>query len=110
MQNSKLKNSIVLRGMASNVVDEAIVILKPNIKIKNMQRVKKSIDKTESTTKELIVKEAENVINEYVNKLNEKPIKSKISKLENKIKILKITNIMFFVILIISVLIKINLW
>ncbi len=109
MQNSKLKNSIVLRGMASNVVDEAIVILKPNIKIKNMQRVKKSIDKTESTTKELIVKEAENVINEYVNKLNEKPIKSKISKLENKIKILKITNIMFFVILIISVLIKINL-
>lgn len=109
MQNSKLKNSIVLRGMASNVVDEAIVILKPNIKIKNMQRVKKSLDKTESTTKELIVKEAENVINEYVNKLNEKPIKSKISKLENKIKILKITNIMFFVILIISVLIKINL-
>ena len=31
MENNKIKNTIVLRGMASNVVDEAIVILKPNI-------------------------------------------------------------------------------
>ena len=29
---NKLKNIIVLKGMSSNVVDEAIVILKPNIK------------------------------------------------------------------------------
>ena len=110
MQNSKLKNSIILRGMASNVVDEAIVILKPNIKIKDMQKTKKMIDKSENISRDLIVKEAENVVNEYVNKLNEKPMKNKISKLENKIKILKLTNIMFFIILIISVLIKINFW
>ncbi len=108
MQNSKLKNSIILRGMASNVVDEAIVILKPNIKIKDMQKTKKMIDKNENISRDLIVKEAENIVNEYVNKLNEKPMKNKISKLENKIKILKLTNIMFFIILIISVLIKIN--
>lgn len=110
MQNSKLKNSIILRGMASNVVDEAIVILKPNIKIKNLQRAKKTMEKTDNSTKDLIVKEAENVISEYINKLNEKNSKGKIRKLENKIRILRITNIMFFIILIISVFIKFNLW
>ena len=72
MQNSKLKNSIVLRGMASNVVDEAIVILKPNIKIKNFQKVKNQKISKESNGKDFIVKEAENVINEYINRLNEK--------------------------------------
>ena len=60
----------------------------------------------ESNGKDFIVKEAENVINEYINKLNEKSSKNKISKLENKIKILRITNIMFFIILIISILIS----
>ena len=33
MQLSKKKNTIVLKGMASNVVDEAIVVLKPNVKL-----------------------------------------------------------------------------
>ena len=42
MQNSRLKNSIVLRGMASNIVDEAIVILKPNVKIKSKEILKGS--------------------------------------------------------------------
>ena len=106
MQNSKLKNSIVLREMASNVVDEAIVILKPNIKIKNFQKVKNSKNSKETGGKDFIIKEAENVINEYINKLNEKSSKSKILKLENKIKILRVTNIMFFIILIISILIS----
>ena len=45
----------------------------------------------------------------YIKKLNEKNSKGKIRKLENKIRILRITNIMFFIILIISVFIKFNL-
>lgn len=106
MQNSRLKNSIVLRGMASNVVDEAIVILKPNIKIKNFQKVKNQKLSKDTEGKDFIIKEAENVINEYVNKLNEKSSKNKILKLESKIKILRLINIMFFIILIISILIS----
>ena len=66
VQNSRLKNSIILRGMASNVVDEAIVILKPNIKIKKMEL---------SKNKGIV---------------------------EKKLKILKISNILLFMILIIS--------
>ena len=92
--------------MASNVVDEAIVILKPNIKIKNFQKVKNQKLSKDTEGKDFIIKEAENVINEYVNKLNEKSSKNKILKLESKIKILRLINIMFFIILIISILIS----
>ena len=41
MQNKKLKNTIVLKGMASNIVEEAIVVLKPNVKLKQKEFVEK---------------------------------------------------------------------
>ena len=107
MQNSKLKNSIILRGMASNVVDEAIVILKPNIKVKKFEHSKNSQVQEYNYSKDFIVKETENVIIEYINKISEKNSESKIKKLQNKIKILRIINIMFFIALLIITVLKI---
>lgn len=107
MQNSRLKNSIVLKGMASNVVDEAIVILKPNIKVKKLEHAKSFKEK--SNTKEFIVKEAEHVILEYVNKINHEAILKENKKLIKKTKKLQLINIMFFSILILLiVLINLN--
>lgn len=106
MQNSKLKNSIVLRGMASNIVDEAIVILKPNIKIKKMEALKNQQLHEKDTSKNFILKEAEHVILEYVNKINEKDYNKSINNLKSKIKKLRLINIAFLILLIISVLIK----
>ena len=68
MENNKVKNTIVLRGMASNVVDEAIVILKPNVKIKKTQVVNNIREKNNS--KELILKEAEYIVSEYINRIS----------------------------------------
>lgn len=106
MQNSKLKNSIVLRGMASNIVDEAIVILKPNIKIKKMEVAKNPQLHEKDTSKNFILKEAEHVILEYMNKINEKDYNSSIKNMKSKIKKLRIINVMFFILLIISILLK----
>ncbi len=97
MQNSRLKNSIVLRGMASNIVDEAIVILKPNVKIKSKEILKGSKFNNKRTEKGLIINEAEHIILEYVSKINEKDLFNKRKKLENKNKILKISNIIFII-------------
>lgn len=97
MQNSRLKNSIVLRGMASNIVDEAIVILKPNIKIKSKELMKGNKIKDKKTEKNLIVTEAEHIILDYIEKINQKEISHKRKYLENKNKVLKITNIIFIV-------------
>ena len=50
MQINKMKNMIVIENFASNVVEEAFVILKPNIKIEE--------NKVESVKAETILKEA----------------------------------------------------
>lgn len=97
MQNSRLKNSIILRGMSSNIVDEAIVILKPNIKIKSKEFSKNGKVKERKIEKSFIVNEAEHVILEYINKINEKNIYNKKKYLEINNKILKISNIIFII-------------
>lgn len=104
MENNKIKNTIVLRGMASNVVDEAIVILKPHIKIKKTQVVNNIREKNNS--KEMILKEAEHIVSEYVNKISVKEIENEKISLERKVKKLKIISFMFFIILIITIFIK----
>ena len=104
MENNKIKNTIVLRGMASNVVDEAIVILKPHIKIRKTQVVNNIREKNNS--KELILKEAEHIVSEYVNKISVKEIENEKMILEKKVKKLKIISFIFFVILIITVFVK----
>ncbi len=104
MENNKIKNTIVLRGMASNVVDEAIVILKPNVKIKKTQTIKSVREKNSS--KELILKEAEHIISEYVDRISAKENERIKLELEKKVKKLKIIIAMFFVILVIMAIIK----
>ena len=105
MENNKIKNTIVLRGMASNVVDEAIVILKPHVKIKKTQVLNNNI-REKSASKELILKEAERIISEYINKISIKEIENEKLELEKKIKKLKLISFMFFIILVITVIIK----
>ena len=58
MQINKMKNMIVLNNLPSNVVEEAFVVLKPNIKFEN--------NKIENSKIENVLKEAENVVSSYV--------------------------------------------
>lgn len=104
MENNKIKNTIVLRGMASNVVDEAIVILKPHIKIKKTQVVNNIREKNNS--KELILKEAEHIVSEYVNRISVKEIENEKFRLEKKVKKLQVILFVFFIILVTTILIK----
>lgn len=104
MENNKIKNTIVLRGMASNVVDEAIVILKPNVKIKKTQTIKNVKEKNSS--KELILKEAEHIVSEYVNRISTDELKKENMRLEKKNLKLKIISVIFVILLIITVIVK----
>ncbi len=65
---NQMKNMIVLKNLPSNIIEEAFVVLKPNKKVKvtkqkNMEKEKETI---EERTNEYIVKEAEIVINDYL--------------------------------------------
>lgn len=99
MNISNMKNIIVLRNLPSNLVDEAIVVLKENKKVKkyqyaddikgnNVDKQKKKTDKTADNTKEYIIKEAELVVNNYLSNLETKSPKWKnnVKKLEKKYK------------------------
>ena len=68
MEESKLKNMVVLKNLPSNLVEEAIVILKANKKVKKLEKIDKDM-KNEShkvqndvNKKDFVVKEAQLVI------------------------------------------------
>ena len=97
MEVSNMKNIIVLKNLPSNLVEEAIVILKTNKEAKKLEYIEKnSISKENNNkkTKEYMIKEAECVISSYISNI-EKSKNDKIPKLniERKYKVLKIYGI-----------------
>lgn len=85
MNNLDMKNIIVLKDLPSNIIDEAIVILKDN-KIKKRE---KSENENEFINTN-VISEAQNVISEYIERLerpkkerqNEKKLLLKYKKLQ----------------------------
>ncbi len=100
MNNLDMKNIIVLKDLPSNIIDEAIVILKDN-KIKGK-------DKTDDTNQYIntnIINEAQNVISEYIESLERPKIeKQNERKLVLKCKKLQLFSVLLTGILIINVL------
>lgn len=106
MQLSKMKNIIVLKGMSSNVVDEAIVVLKPNVKLKQSEYNAKGKRSPDDKNKKMIVtKEAENTINMYVKRLQKESKMLENHQLKMKYKFLQICNIALILTIMIAALI-----
>ncbi len=103
MNNLDMKNIIVLKDLPSNIIDEAIVILKDN-KIKKKENSESTNDYSINTN---IINEAQNVITEYIERL-EQPKKDKQNerKLLLKYKKLQIFTILLTGMMIISFLIS----
>ena len=76
METSNLKNMVVLKNLPSNIVDEAIIVLKTNKKAKKLQKIEKNNKTTENEEnkkdKEYILKEAEMLVNNYISKIENK--------------------------------------
>lgn len=124
MNISNMKNIIVLKNLPSNLVDEAIVVLKENKKVKKYQYVdgsktektgkdqkkaQKNIDNSnEKNSNEYILKEAEMVVNNYISSLETKSTKWKnnMKKLEKRYRQSIKLNIILGVITIISLILS----
>lgn len=76
MESSNMKNMVVLKNLPSNLVEEAIVILKSSKKVKKLEKIdkKNKINQTEPIQKEkdYILKEAEMLVSSYISKLEDK--------------------------------------
>lgn len=109
MNTNQMKNMIVLKNLPSNIVEEAIIILKNNKKIKSLDRVEKQTGNSmeKQSSGEYIVKEAEIVIGNYLSKIEkEKQMKSySVRQIENRYKRMKILSIVLGMIVIVNVII-----
>ena len=95
MEDNNLKNIVVLKNLPSNIVEEAIVVLKGN-KIKLPEHVENKKESNIKTgTKDYILKEAEMVVTNYLSSIeNRKPMNSnKLNIIEKRYKRLKFISI-----------------
>lgn len=94
MNTSQMKNMVVLKNLPSNIVEEAIIILKPNKKAKKLQYTKNREETEKNQEKnDYIVKEAEMLINKYLEEIEERKTSKKKSNWEKKYHIQKYISI-----------------
>lgn len=91
MDIGQMKNIVVLKNLPSNIVDEAIVVLKHNKKVKNIQYTKKAenVMKEKKQENGYIVKEAEMLINKYIKEMEGSKNLNKTRNWEKKYNIQK---------------------
>ena len=88
MDINNMKNIVVLKNLPSNMVEEAFVILKGNVKVhkKHLLDNKKSNNEKKecNITNDCVIKEAEMIIQEYIDKIEKKSFEN--TKLNVQIK------------------------
>ena len=94
MEASKMKNMVVLKNLPSNLVEEAIVILKSSKKVKKLEKIdqKKKSNAINPIQKEkdYILKEAEMLVASYISQLEDNQIKKEEQKMKNNKKYIRL--------------------
>lgn len=99
MNTGGMKNIVILKDLPSNLVEEAIVFLKENQKLKKPELIDmevkkqnaKGVAKTEKNPKDYIINEAQMLIADYISKVenSHKNEEYPYKKLKKKYRLLK---------------------
>ena len=99
MENSNLKNMVILKNLPSNIVEEAIVILKSNKEAKKLEKIEKNkkSEKKENNKKDkdYVLKEAEMLVSSYIRRLENTNKQKNIKTSKNNKKYLRLKNYAF---------------
>ena len=110
MESSDMKNMVVLKNLPSNMVEEAIIIFKETQNVKQRELIDraKKVNSTESQpkSKDYILKEAEMLVTDYINKIENKNLVEKKHDFIEKYNNLKKNSIIFTKLLVISIIIN----
>ena len=110
MESSDMKNMVVLKNLPSNMVEEAIIIFKETQKVKERELIDKGkkVNSTEVNHKsrDYILKEAEMLVADYINNIENKRKLTNNKDIIYKYKILKKYSIVSTVLLVISLIIN----
>lgn len=99
MKLKKMNNIIYLKDIESNIMEEAVIVLKDNSLVNYLKKDEDyNINKEKS-----IIEEAEMVVNQRIEKTIIEQEKIKIGKIKKKYKYLKIFNIILILILILVI-------
>ena len=106
MESSDMKNMVVLKNLPSNMIEEAIIIFKESQKVKQKELIDKGkkINSVEikSKSRDYILKEAEMLVTDYINKIENKTKLQSNTNIIEKYKKLKTYSIVSTIILVIS--------
>jgi hypothetical protein len=110
MESSDMKNMVVLKNLPSNMVEEAIIIFKESQKVKQKELIDKSKNmnsiQIESKSKDYILKEAEMLVTDYINKIEDKKNTLSNKNIKERYENLKIYSITSTILLAISLIIN----
>lgn len=110
MESSDMKNMVVLKNLPSNMVEEAIIIFKETQKVRQKELIEKSkkISTAENQPKsrDYILKEAEILVTDYINQIENKRKIVNNNNIIDKYKKLQKYSIVLTVLLVISLIIN----
>ena len=108
MESSDMKNMVVLKNLPSNMVEEAIIIFKENQRVREgvSDRPSEKTIEVQPKSKEYIVKEAEMLVTDYINKIENKKKVEKSDKSIIKYKRLKYYSMISTILFVISLIIN----
>ena len=109
MDENKMKNLVILKHLPSNIIEEAFIILKENKKVKNFEYINNKFsqkDEEKENKHDYIIKEAEMVVEDYIEKIEtqEEKYLSNGKKLKEQYKKLKSLNFTLGIMLVLSLL------
>lgn len=115
METSNMKNMVVLKNLPSNLVEEAIVILKSSKKVRKLEKIDKnhkfSEEKVDKKEKDYVLKEAEMLVSSYISKLESKQEQKQFATIKNSRKYIRLKKYAFlssFIILVQAILLIIK--
>ena len=93
-----MKNMVVIKNLPSNIVEEAWVVIKPEVKNKEKELIKrmKNNGLNDKTKTSYVLEEAETVIADYLKNINSYKDKKKYDDIIKKYKKLKKVSFIFF--------------
>lgn len=126
MKMNNMKNIVILKNLPSNIIEEAIVVVKNKKQIlddvdinkKNKNEVQgymsnddfKKMEKIKQESREYVVKEAESVIANYLEKVSDRERRKKRKNIEARYYKIKYMNIALILLTIMSTIICIVKW
>lgn len=104
MNITSMKNIVVLKNLPSNLVEEAIVVLKSNKTIKKPEYInnKSEINNKEAESKDYILKEAQMIISNFISTVEKQKDKQIAGNITAKYKRLRIVTIILSILIFMS--------